>query len=81
MLSRLATIFMVPRVLLHHLPGKMFKEASVGFSEMTVYLHELRDNAEKNLEQVQRKRNRSLLGKQHDVADPEELFPSMVLTA
>jgi hypothetical protein len=35
MLGRLATVFMTPRVLLGKLPGKMFKEAYEGFTEVT----------------------------------------------
>ena len=62
MLGRLATVFMTPRVLLGRLPGRMFREASVGFEEVTRYFAELKRGASEDLEGLARKRNKTILG-------------------
>ena len=63
MLRRLATVFMTPRALLGKLPGKMFKEAHEGFTEVTKYFQELRSGAAENTEELARKRNKTILGR------------------
>ena len=63
MLGRLATVFMTPRVLLGKLPGKMFKEANEGFTEVTKYFQELRAGAAENIEELVGKRNKTILGR------------------
>ena len=63
MLVRLATVFMTPQVLLGKLPGKMFKEANEGFTEVTEYFQELRAGAAKNGEELVGKRNKTILGR------------------
>ncbi|MCJ1240311.1 hypothetical protein MMC14_008312 [Varicellaria rhodocarpa] len=62
MLRRLATVFMTPRALLGKLPGKMFKEAHEGFTEVTKYSQELRARIEENIEDLVGKRNKTVLG-------------------
>ena len=63
MLGRLATVFMTPRALLGKLPGKMFKEAHEGFTEVTKYFQDLRAGAVENLEELTGKRNKTILGR------------------
>lgn len=63
MLGRLATVFMTPRALLGKLPGKMFKEAHEGFTEVTKYFQELRAGAAENIEELIGKRNKTILGR------------------
>lgn len=62
MLKHLATVFMTPRALLSKLPGKMFKEAHEGFTEVTKYFQELRSGASENIRELVGKRNKTILG-------------------
>ena len=62
MLGRLATIFMTPRALLGKMPGKMFREAHEGFTEVTKYFQELRAGATQDIEELVQKRNKTILG-------------------
>ena len=62
MLSHLATIFMTPRTLLGKLPGRMFREAHVGFTEVTKYFQELRAGVTENMGVLAGKRNKTILG-------------------
>ena len=54
---------MTPRALLGKLPGKMFKEAHEGFTEVTKYFQELRAGAVENIEEFAGKRNKTILGR------------------
>ena len=75
MLKRLATIFMTPRALLSKLPGKMFKEANEGFTEVTKYFQELRAGAAENMKELVGKRNKTILGRyDHASGEIEELI-------
>lgn len=63
MLKRLATVFMTPRVLLGKIPGKMFKEAHEAFANVTKYFQELRSGAAQNIDQLARKKDKTILGR------------------
>ncbi|KAF2730596.1 cytochrome P450 [Polyplosphaeria fusca] len=59
--ERLATLFMVPKGLLRWLPGKFFAEAREGYDEWTNYMLEKRSEVLKNIDQVAKKKYKTLL--------------------
>lgn len=61
-LKRLALIFMTPRPRLNNIPLTKFREANLGFTEVTKYFKELRKGAEMNIEALAKKKNLTLLG-------------------
>lgn len=61
-LKRLMTIVMTPRALLGILPGKMFRETSLGLAELSQYFREFKAGAESDVVELAEKRNKTLLG-------------------
>ncbi|MCJ1405148.1 hypothetical protein MMC11_008374 [Xylographa trunciseda] len=61
LLARLTTVFMTPRALLGKIPGKTFKEAHSGFTEVTKYFQELRAGAAENIDELAGKRDKTIL--------------------
>lgn len=60
-LKRLGLIFMVPRAVLRVVPLKAFRETYVALMDWTGYMQELRAKASQDVEEVAKKRNKTIL--------------------
>lgn len=60
-LAHLGLIFMVPRALLRVIPFQAFRETSIALTDWTKYMQDLRAKATNNIEEVAKKRNKTIL--------------------